>query len=144
MKRFGIIGVLLSVFLMCCCSMDQLSPPYLITDEKVINGENPGCHSFAGAYITFFNNSGKTVKGFAVSFRLYDSDGNAFGFGFNGITTEYRGEVEPKKDVEIIVSLDSVQNVQVSEGMQLDFIYVSKIIYTDGSVWTDPVGLYAM
>ena len=126
-----------------CCTMKQIAPPYLITNQTVKVCENRGYHTFAGAYITFYNNSNMTVKKCSLSFRLYDSDGTAVGLGSNLVTSDYLGEIAPHEKADIIVSLDTVLEAAAQDAYQLDFVYAASITYNDGSVWTDPVGMFA-
>lgn len=130
------------VLVTSCCSLDHLSPPYLITESKVVLGAKEQSYNVAGAYITVYNNSDKTISSLTLSFCLYDSDGNAEGIGTNCVASDYNKPLAPKSSVTVIVSIDDLLGCSVADSYLLDYVYVPSITYSDGSTWKDTFGLY--
>lgn len=142
-QLFLTVLVTFLILMTSCCSMKQFSPPYLVTEQYVRIGQEGQSYMVAGAHFTLFNNSDKTMTKFTLSFRLYDSDGELSGIGTNCLVSNYEGVVLPHKEAKVIVSLDSAVGSELKDAYQIDYVYVTSITYSDGSVWTDPLGLYA-
>ena len=135
--------ILVLVVLTSCCSMKQFSPPYLVTEQYVKIGTTESSHSLASAYFTVYNNTERIIKKFTLSFRLYDADGEISGIGTNCLVSDYEGMLLPHKEVKVIVKLDNSIGAEVQDAYQIDYTYIKSITYSDGSIWTDPLGLYA-
>lgn len=143
-SRFVVfIAFLIGLVMMSCCSFNALRAPYVITEERVTIGEEEGVFSSAGAFFTLYNNTDKTMCSCTLSFRIYDYDGEASTVGGNLITTDFKGIVLPKTTEQIVVSLDDMVSGELADGYQFDFVYVSRILFSDGSSWNDPVGVYS-
>lgn len=126
-----------------CSSMSGDNCPYLIADQVVELGSSEGEFNFAGTRFTFYNASDKDVESFTVSFMLYDSDGNNPFIGSNNVVSTVDGKILSGKSSKIVLSLDDSISVVPEEPYKIDFMYVRKIVYADGSEWTDPFGMYA-
>ncbi len=144
-KKSGILAglIFVTVMLMSCGTMFNVDCPYVLNDPHVELGYKPDCHNYAGAYFEFFNDSSKTVKEFSVSFLLYDSDGQSPFTGSNQVTSKIVTSLGPEQSDDFIVNLDPYLAVVPSEPYEMDFVFIKKIIYTDGSTWSDPMGMYA-
>lgn len=144
-KRFLVAAVLLlgTCLLMSCGTIFNVDCPYVLNDPHVELGYKADNHKYAGAYFEFFNDSSKTVKEFSVSFLLFDSDGKSPFIGSNQITSKIVTSLGPEQSDDFIVNLDPYLTVVPSEPYEMDFVFIKKIIYTDGSTWSDPMGMYA-
>lgn len=94
-----------------------------------------------GFDFNFINKSEKNIKSFTVVFYIFDEDGNPPALGRNNIVITINSEVLSKESYESCVSLDSFFYEIPEEPYEVDYLYVSKIVYEDDSVWTDPFGL---
>lgn len=144
-EKIGFVAVFLGVLwlLSACSTIDSLTCPYLIAHPHVEIGEKYTYHKYAGAYLTVYNDSDKTISAYTVSFMLYDADGSVPFVGTNCVVAEYEKEIAPRTEDECIVNLDSFISVVPDEPYKIDFLYLRKITYTDGSTWSDPFGMYA-
>lgn len=122
-----------------CVQMSQV--PYAITEPECRIGKIQELQEFAGIYVTFYNNSEKSVKDITFSCLVFDSNGDESPFvGSNVISSRSSGIIKPKSTQEINISLDKYITQIPLEPYIIDFFYIKKIEYEDGSVWTDPYG----
>jgi len=126
-----------------CSTLESLSCPYLIDNAHVEIGQKYTYHKYAGAYLTVFNDSKKTIQNYTVSFMLYDSDGSVPFTGTNCVVAKSDSKILPHEEETFIVNLDSFISFVPDEPYVMDFIYIREITYTDGSLWKDPFGMYA-
>lgn len=124
--------------------MEEFSCPYIISDPKVVMGKNENIHEFAGAYFTLFNNNKKMINKFSVSMLLYDSEGNNPFVGSNCIVSTFERNILPTEIQNFVLPLDPYLSVVPKENYQIGFMYLREIHYADGSVWTDPFGMFAI
>ena len=132
------------LFLPACSTLENLDCPYLIDNPHVEIGRKYTYHKYAGAYLTVYNDSKKTIKKYTVSFMLYDSDGNIPFTGTNCLVASCETPIPPQEEETFIVNLDSFISSVPDEPYLMDFLYLREIIYTDGSSWKDPFGMYAV
>lgn len=117
------------------------SIPYGISNPESQIGEIQGLQEFAGIYFTFYNNTEKTVKSFTVSYFVFDNTGEKSPFiGSNVLSSRSFKIIPPNGVQEIHISLDRYINQIPLEPYIIDFFYIKKIEYEDGSVWIDPYG----
>ncbi|MGI5107371.1 hypothetical protein H0R94_10155 [Treponema socranskii] len=116
--------------------------PYRIKGEVSV-GADAAFYEYAGIALAFYNASGRAVrKFFAVVFLSGSDEESPFTEG-NCIVLEYDENIAPYAVVNAEFSLDDYISEMPDEAYCIDFLYVSKIEYDDGSVWEDPFGLYA-
>lgn len=140
LKRFFIF-LILSVFLVTACSADSSEiVPYAIEGEIEMD-ESSELYDFAGLNMTFYNRSEKTVEEMTIVFYMFDSNGEPISIGKGNITLHVKATVESKEFENMRVSLDPFFYVIPDDVYTIDYLYVSKINYTDGSVWSDPFGI---
>ncbi len=124
-----------------CMHMDAV--PYAITEPECKIGKVENAHDFVGIHFTFFNNTEKKVNNFKFSFIVFDSSGEYSPLpGNNVISARYMQVIDSNAANDIIFSLDSYVHQIPTEPFIVDFFYISKIEYDDGSVWTDPYGAW--
>ncbi|MCR5125339.1 MAG: hypothetical protein K6B43_09125 [Treponema sp.] len=144
MRKKFFSGLLLAAMSISGCStMNSDNCPYLIANQKFEIGSSSDGYEFAGTRFTFHNGSKKDVKSFTVSFMLYDSDGNNPFIGSNNVVERIDEQVLSGMSKSILLSMDDYLSSVPSEPYQIDYMYVRKIIYSDGSEWTDPFGMYS-
>lgn len=113
--------------------------PYFISGEMVIDSSSK--YEVAGFDFNFINKSEKNIKSFTVVFYVFDEDGNPPALGRNNIVITINSEVLSQESYENCVSLDSFLYEIPEEPYEVDYLYVSKIVYEDDYVWSDPFGL---
>ena len=52
-------------------------------------------------------------------------------------------EIGPDEDFSVCLSLDSYMTFVPQSLLEIDYLYVSRITYADGSIWVDPYGFSA-
>jgi hypothetical protein len=62
--------------------------------------------------------------------------------GSNIITASFSGNIPSGVKKDLIISLDPYIYVAPEKPYLVDFFYVSRIAYTDGTVWEDRNGIY--
>ena len=116
--------------------------PYRIKGEVSV-GADAAFYEYAGIALTFYNASGRAVRKFFAVVFLSGSDGESPFTEGNCVTLEYDENIAPRTAVRAEFGLDDYISEVPDEAYQIDFLYVSKIEYDDGSVWEDPYGVYA-
>ena len=125
-----------------CSAFSAERIPYSVSADFVME-ENSDDYKICGADILFYNNSDITVKEFVIAFYLFDSEGEPAQSCSSLLTFDIEKEIEGGELFKFCLSLDSYMTVIPQELLEIDYLYVSKIIYDDGSVWEDPYGLVA-
>ena len=143
-RLFTLLFLVISLFVATSCSsMEIIDCPYIVADSRIVIGELEENYDFAGAHFTLYNDSSKDISSFTVSFLVYDSDGQNPFIGSNCIVKKFDVAVPAKTKADFSVSLDSHLSCVPKEKFILDFFYVKKISYADGSSWSDPFGMHS-
>ena len=116
--------------------------PYSISAGMTIEKSN--IYENAGLDFEFYNKSEKTVVSFTIVFLVYDFYQDFSGDESGNISLEVFAEIKGRSEIEDCISLDGLFSEVPEETYQLDYLYVSRIIYSDGSEWTDSSGRYAV
>ena len=144
-KIFISLLFLVSVLsLFSCGTFDCLSCPYVLDNPHVELGQVEDKYNFAGMHFSLYNESGKTIDNFTMSFMLYDSDGNNPFIGSNCVVSRCKWPVQPGSVCDFVISLDQYLSSVPDEPYTLDYIYLREIHYSDGSSWKDPFGMYCV
>jgi|WetSurMetagenome_2_1015567.scaffolds.fasta_scaffold477769_2 hypothetical protein len=122
-----------------CATIREKNCPYVITGEIKPASEqtaftNEGCD------FTFCNLAEKEIIRFTIVLYVYDADGNPPFTGTDCITSHYSGPVAAGDEMHGEISFDDYITEPPDELCQIDFLYVSHIYYSDGTVWDDPFG----
>ncbi len=113
--------------------------PYLVSAEMVM--EDSVDYEIAGLNLFVMNKSEKEIKNFTLVFFLFDQDGNPPEYMKNSLVLSINSQIDPGEALQTCLSLDPYVYAVPEESYIVDFLYLSKITYTDGSVWSDPYGL---
>lgn len=142
MKKMFLLAIFGIFSFFGCSSVLNEDCPYLIANKNFEIG-NDGSFDFAGVNFTFYNGAKKDVKSFTLSFMLYDSDGNNPFVGSNNVIESFDESVLSETSQDFSLSLDKYLSVVPNEPYKIDFMYVKRIVYTDGTEWSDPFGMYS-
>ncbi|MDY5124392.1 MAG: hypothetical protein SPE59_11425 [Treponema sp.] len=135
-------GVLFCLFIFMSCSLySNTQLPYGISGEMTI--EDSSIYELGGIYLKMYNKALKKISRFTVVFFLFDEEGNSPLLGRNNVVLNITSDIESEKMFEHCVSLDQFLSEVPEEPYLVDFLYVSEIVYEDGSCWRDPFGMYA-
>lgn len=136
-----LIIVLSFVFYACSLYGNNIAP-YLIKGEMTLD-KSDGDFDAAGINLLFKNRSEKTVSEFTIVFYLFDENGEPVSSGRSNIVFSVKTEINPNDSFECCVSLDKYLGEFPEESYQIEYLYVSRILYTDNSIWTDAFGTFS-
>ena len=125
-----------------CSAFSLERSPYTINADFVMEEES-SVYKICGVELSFFNLATETVKEFEVVFFLFDSDGEPAYECPNRLAFSIEREIGPDEDFSVCLSLDSYMTFVPQSLLEIDYLYVSRITYTDGSIWVDPYGFSA-
>ena len=125
-----------------CSAFSIEKPPYSVSADFVMEEDSP-VYKICGVDLSFYNFSKEMVKEFEVSFFLFDSDGEPAFECPSRLSFSIEKEIDADESFSISLSLDSYMIFIPQSLLEIDYLYVSKIIYADGSVWEDPFGFSA-
>lgn len=138
-KQFVLIFV--SFFILSCSVFSQESVPYVINGNFVME-DGASDYSICGVDFYLLNKSSKEIKKINVVFYLFDKDGEPAYECRSKISGEIEKRIEAGGESNFCMCLDSFMNLVPSEPLLVDYLYLSKIEYEDGSQWEDPYGLF--
>lgn len=129
--------VLLLLFTSCSLNAKDRKP-YVIYGEMVM--EDSIDYELAGLSLYLLNKTEKPIESFTVVFYLFDENGNIPMGIRNNIVLDVNCDVDSLASVETVLCIDKFMSFVPEEPYQVDYLYLSKILYTDGTTWTDPLG----
>lgn len=139
-SRFLMIFIL--SFFAGCKTWSFDSVPYVISGDFVME-ENSSDYSICGIDISLLNKSEKEIKNVSIVFFLFDHDGEPAYECRSKIAVEVEKSIAAREFSSFCISLDKFMNAIPQDTLLIDYLYVSKIEYEDGSKWEDPYGLVA-
>ena len=131
------------LFLILGCKGYTLdSIPYVISGEFVMEDDMQE-YEICGVDFFLMNQSEKEISKINIVFFLFDQDGEPAYECRNKISIETELTVSAGESSNFILSLDQFMNSIPSDPLLVDYLYLAKIEYEDGSIWEDPYGLIA-
>lgn len=88
-----------------------------------------------------YNNSEKSICSYTIVFYVYDEDGNPPVYCSSNFVINITSVVAPYSYIEDDVNLQSYFVETFDSTYNIDYLYVSNILYSDGTVFSDPLGL---
>ena len=141
MKRYGSLLFMVFVFLFAGCTLfAKEKAPYVLTGEFVCQ-EGAQEYSICGVDFYLYNKAELEMKSAVIVFFLFDSDGEPIDTGRSSIKLNVKLSLQPKTSTTFCVSLDEYMNSLPEETYFIDYLYISKIEYADGSEWNDAFGM---
>ena len=139
-RYFLAFGFLL--LFMSCNVFSQESAPYLINGEFVMDENSPD-YSICGVNIFLMNKSEKEIKKMNIVFFLFDQDGEPAYECRSKISVEIEESLPGGDSCNFCISLDRFLSSIPEAALMVDYLYLARIDYMDGSSWEDPYGLVA-
>ncbi|MBQ9494879.1 MAG: hypothetical protein IJR50_04485 [Treponema sp.] len=151
MRNRQTAAVLIALCIMCCsCASNFFSrAPYSMQGAVSLESDI----SCAGITLALYNASGKTIEQFSVVIFLCDyveDDRNSS----NCVTAVFERNIAAGETAEFWLPIDDciadefdTNDYSTRDGehpYQIDFMYIDRIEYDDGSVWEDEFGMYAL
>ncbi|MDR0909112.1 MAG: hypothetical protein LBM77_05040 [Spirochaetaceae bacterium] len=136
------IVIVLFVLSFSACPMNE-TPPYVVSVPQCLVGSKESYYQFAGIEFEFLNASDKTISAIHISCRVYDAETERNPFiGSNQINVSFDENIEAGVKKKLIITLDPYIYNAPEEPYLIDFFYIAKIEYADGSKWEDAYGTY--
>lgn len=139
--RTALLMTVISFFINCkTYSLDSV--PYVITGDFVME-ENSSDYSICGIDFFLMNKTEKEIRSFNVVLYLFDQDGEPAYECSSKISADIEKSISSGDSASFCMSLDKFMNSIPADSLIVDYLYLSKIEYQDGSVWEDPYGMVA-
>ena len=136
------LGILSIVFLLIGCSITPVETvPYLISGDFEMETDSED-YSVCGIDLLLLNQSAKDINEFSIVFYLFDKDGEPAKECSNRISFDIEKTIDAGDSFKQCLSLDKYMYMLPEDLLFVDYLYVSRIVYSDGSVWEDPYGLF--
>lgn len=139
--RIILAGLLLWV-MPGCKAYSQESVPYVISGDFVMEDGSQD-YSICGVDFFLLNKSEKEINRLNIVFYLFDKDGEPALECRSKISVEMEKCISGGDECSFCLSLDKYMNCVPSELLMVDYLYIARIEYEDGSVWEDLYGLAA-
>lgn len=131
---------ILSMSVIGCKAFSQEMVPYVLSGEFVME-ENSTDYSICGVDFYLLNKSEKEIKTINIIFFLFDQDGEPASECRSKVLVEVEKSLAGGESCSFCLSLDSFMNSVPSSPLMVDYLYLGKIVYEDGTEWNDPYGL---
>ncbi len=141
------IEILVLVFVLagCTSSLDIRQPLFTISEPVYMSHEENSACAFGGVYFDFYNKSASDVVYLETRMNVYDGESGKAAFAGQGtIITGSECLVESGLGHNFCISLDPYISRITETGYIIDQFYISRVDYSDGKVWKDEFGLYAI
>ncbi len=146
MKKWIRIVFLVFAFFVSGCeaySKDLYDSIPYVADAEFVMEEGAADYSICGVNLFVMNKSEKNISSMNIVFFLFDKDGEPASECRSKLSFEAEKTIAPGEQASFCISLDSYMNTIPSEALVVDYLYLAKITYDDGSIWEDPLGLMA-
>lgn len=139
-----ITGLALTMVLSACVLFPEIeAPPYVISDLSCKVGQVSGYYNYAGIEFDFYNKNNNTIRGFDVSCMVFDATTGTNPFmSSNIVKVAFTGNLSGESAGHFIISLDPYMYTAPLDPYIIDYFYIVKIYYSDGSTWEDNFGTY--
>ena len=139
MKRISILLVMCLLHVFGGRLLALSAAPYFISgkisDESLNENEK---YNFIGS---FTNDSSKDVCSFTIVFYVFDEDGSCPLIQRNNVVIKIDEFIKAGKTSSFNKNLDKYFYAAAQGNYETEYLYVSRIVYSDGSEWSDPFGL---
>ncbi|MBR1638349.1 MAG: hypothetical protein IJ688_03080 [Treponema sp.] len=98
-------------------------------------------YEIAGLNLSFKNNGKKRVSEFNIVFYLFDEEGEPVSLFRSNLVLNVKTDISAGESEDFMLSLDSFFTYEPESDYYIDYVYISRIVYSDGSSWNDPFGL---
>jgi hypothetical protein len=134
----------ITAFTSLSCTLDAWeNSPYVVSGLKSSIGTREGYYLCAGLEFTFLNASEKAVTEMEMSCALYEADTRKNPFtGSNLVRERFSGNIPSGESRLLMVSLDPYIHTVPGKPYMVDCFTITRIRYSDGSSWEDPVGAF--
>ncbi len=138
-------AVFLAASFTCCSgsSMDLTKPLYSVTKPVYKSAAQDSACRIGGVYFELYNQAGSDIVKIETRMNVYDKKERKLLTG-KTIITNNTISIPADASQKLCISLDEYITGFGEEGFYIDQFYVSLIEYSDGRVWKDNFGIYAV
>lgn len=138
-KVFSFLWLLLSFIFVSCSTFGQtFERPYLIKGEMIV--DESSYDEYASLEIEFFNKENKKIESFNISCLFFDEEGNTALWGNSRFTAEIKIDVPAGEKITANFCLDPYLSEIPEKPYQVEYLFVTSILYEDGTIWKDSLG----
>ena len=124
-------------------TLDLTKPLYSVTKPVYKSTrEDSACH-IGGVYFELYNKAASDIVKIETRMNVYDKKERKLLCG-KTIITKSSISIPSSSSQKLCISLDEYITGFGDEGFYIDQFYVSLIEYSDGRVWKDDLGIYAV
>lgn len=144
-KRISILFIIGFLGLIGGKGFSLSAAPYFIHGE-ILTAQNEDITNVRFS-ASFNNMAQKEVSSFTVVFFVMDEDGGSPLAGRNNVVLKIDelvacgSSLEFERGMEKYFSSSAIEGATENSEFEVEYLYVSKIDYSDGTQWTDPLGL---
>lgn len=136
MKKI-LLSTILFLILFAGCKLNAQEMTDYYIEYRVVSEKGSEFYKNLGLECIFYNFFPKSVKEFQISFQLFDEAGIPFNKGIFKVN----GLINNNEYSHFFLSLDEhVDSFREPKNVFADYVYVSKIIFSDGTEYSDPYG----
>ena len=137
-RKFFLCAVLIAASLgaASCSLFEKLSPSFEVS--------NLVCKS-KGLYFDFYNDSSKTISVLQLYVSVRDKKtGELVGPASGILSCDFKQEIQGHEKKEMFISLEDYLKTseETTPILEIVSLVVSRLVYSDGTVWKDTFGLY--
>lgn len=125
------------------CRQTVDMPPVIVSEPVCLLSSKSNTFRMAGVSFKCHNADSRQVETLEVSFLVFtDSSGGNPLYGSNVVTASVDAPLVPGETGTFEISLDQRLARIPSEPFFIDCFYIEKVVFSDGSQWSDPLGMY--
>ena len=118
-------------------------PDFYVSNLCIKNDYDEDACVLGGVYFDFFNKSEKEIIAIELNIRIFNRQTGKPAFaGAGTIKVNYVGSIQSLEKREMCLSLDDYISYESQDNLIIDAFIISKITYSDQSIWKDYFGVY--
>ncbi|MEL3906607.1 MAG: hypothetical protein P1P65_06225 [Treponema sp.] len=131
------------LFCISCKGVHSGTVPFAVSVPQCKIGAEPGYYEAAGIEFDFYNTSTKDMQEVEVQCMIFDAETKKNPFiGSNIVRAKIRQNIEGGTQKKLIIPLDNYIYIIPEKPYLIDYFFIRKITFNDGSEWKDVFGIY--
>ena len=142
-KRMLLLFSVMLMLLSAGCRQTADMPPVIVSQADCLLSSQNNTFKLAGVSFKCHNTGDKQISRLEVSFLVFtDASGGNPLYDSNVVTAAVDASLAPGESGTFEISLDGRLACIPAEPFFIDGFYVRKVVFADGSDWSDPYGMY--
>lgn len=148
-KRFSInikIFLIFTItFLSGCYLTNTQNPQFVISKPELRKDVQESDSTLLGVFFDVYNKSECSITYIEVRMNIYNKETRKSAFNNTGtIISEMNCSIPAGNKINLCIPLDNYITTIPAAGLLIDQFYISKIKFSDGSIWKDLFGINAI